>query len=126
MLNWRHRILFRGTAFAAPARVLCCAGLALVAACAERPGAGQEPAIEMTRDTRSEAHCIRLASENGGYSVDRVLLCRREEGAAAARATLLDIPDPIDAECGAMAAQGPQLREFSWQAYIACVGPRLP
>jgi hypothetical protein len=85
---------------------------------------GAETALP--RETRSETFCARLANDGGAYDVDRALLCRREEGAAAARAGLLEIPDDLDTECGDMASGGPQLRDFSWVAYMECVGPRLP
>lgn len=99
--------------------------LVMPAACGDAERA-MDPEPALSRDARSEAFCARLASDGGAYDVDRALICRREEGTAAARAGLLEIPPALDDECGAMAAGGPQLSDFSWLAYMECVGSRLP
>ena len=103
-------------------------GLALAALVAAGPTAWAQttPGAEPSRDTRSAAHCSRLANAAGFYDTEAALACRREEYTAAARARALEVSPEFDEYCESLAGEGDLLGPFSWRAYVDCVDGLLP
>lgn len=108
--------------------IVFAAGIALAALAAAGPAPRAQVAapVEPSRDTRSAAHCSRLANAAGFYDTEAALACRREEYTAAARARAIDVPAEFDEYCETLAGEGDRLGPFSWRAYVDCVDGLLP
>ncbi|WP_151117422.1 hypothetical protein [Hypericibacter adhaerens] len=84
-------------------------------------------AAGLSRETRSENYCARLAGTGTGYYDQSLLLeCRREEYTAAARVRGRKVPGDVDAGCAATASMGDPLLLFSWSRYALCVERLAP
>lgn len=98
--------------------------LAWLSACAPSSSPPTDESAGLSRPTRSQNYCARIAGAGTAfYDGDRVLVCRREEYTAEAVARdLPPVPPAVDAECDGRASFGNALVYFSWVAYVDCVG----